>query len=65
MYLKYISGAQESYLNLSKNSVSSVLFITENFLSKENEAELIIAPIMKKKREREKIKKRILECSSI
>ena len=35
-----------------------MLFITEIFLSKENEAELIIAPIMKKKeRERENQKK--------
>lgn len=34
------------------------MFITENFLSKENEAVLIIGPIIKKKeREREKIKK--------
>lgn len=39
-----------------------MLFITENFLSKENEAELIIAPIMKKKERERKSKK---ECWSV
>lgn len=42
-----------------------MLFITENFLSKENEAVLIIGPIILKRERERKLKKRILECSSI